>query len=174
MAQTLVDTGIWTWGDEGVRWELHRATALPQPEHCTAVFCVAVTPEDAIVLEREARGWGMIGGHIDDGETIEQALVRECLEESGYTIKKPDLFGYRKIVAASPVTHPVPGKAYPFPVSYIAYYMASCSKTHQGPSDPEVLETGTFSLAEIRCMGIPDFSTIELGWEIYQRQTMTV
>lgn len=95
MPETCMDAGTWTWGDESVEWELYGSSTLPKPEDCTAAFCVAITREDKIVLEREERGWGMIGGHIDDGEDIEQALARECLEEGGFIVKAPVLFGER-------------------------------------------------------------------------------
>lgn len=73
MPATLVNRGSWSWGDEGVEWELHLSSAIPKPKDCTAAFYVAITKDDKIVLGREERGWGMIGGHIDDEETIEQA-----------------------------------------------------------------------------------------------------
>ena len=33
--------------------------------------------------------WDVVGGHIEAGETPEQALVRECREELGVTISDP-------------------------------------------------------------------------------------
>jgi 8-oxo-dGTP pyrophosphatase MutT (NUDIX family) len=168
MSQTLVHTGSWSWGEEGVEWELHRSQTLPNPQDCTAAFCVAITKDTKIVLEREKRGWGMIGGHIDDGETVEQALARECLEEGGFRAKEFVLFGYRRIIASKPATHPTPGKAYPFPISYIAYYFARSDKELAEPTEKEVLEVGTFSFKEIENLSIEDFSTIKLGWEVYQ------
>jgi len=167
----IVDTGTWTWGDESVGWELYRASTLPNPEDCTAAFCVAITRENKIVLEREVRGWGMLGGHIDDDENIEQALARECLEEGGFIVHSPTLFGYRKIIAQKPVTHPTPGKAYPFPISYIAYYYALSVAELTKPTEQEVLEVGAFTLTEIAALNIPDFSTIQLGWDSYQAHT---
>ncbi|HEU4967216.1 MAG TPA: NUDIX domain-containing protein [Candidatus Saccharimonadales bacterium] len=168
MPHTLIDTGTWSWGNEGVAWELYRASALPSPDDCTAAFCVAITRENKIVLEREERGWGMLGGHIDDDETIEQALKRECLEEGGFVVQDPILFGYRKITAEKPVVHPTPGRTYPFPVSYIAYYYAVSDIGLVEPAEKEVLQVSTFSLAEIGELNISDFSTIKLGWDVYQ------
>jgi len=164
----LIETGDWQWGDEGVHWELHQASSIPVPSDCTAVFCLAVTSDNKIVLEREADGtWSMLGGHLDDGEDIDGALQRECLEEGGFRAENPVFFGYRKIIADKPVTHPTPGKAYPFPVSYIAYYFAHSDQPLIPPTDYEVEEAKAFTIDEIRSMSIPNVSTIELGWQCF-------
>ena len=51
------------------------------------------------LLVVEMVGWGLIfvGGKIEDGETPEQAIRRECLEEIGYALK--DLSFYKKTEA---------------------------------------------------------------------------
>lgn len=36
--------------------------------------------------------WCLPGGQLDDGETLEQGLKRETLEETGYSIELEDLF----------------------------------------------------------------------------------
>lgn len=39
-----------------------------------------------LLLRRADSGqWAFPGGHIEDGETAEQAAVRECEEETGFT-----------------------------------------------------------------------------------------
>lgn len=169
MSQLRIDAGVWSWGDESVEWELYLSSTLPKIEDCTAAFCVAIVQGNRIVLEREERGWGMIGGHIDEGETIKQALARECLEEGGFIVNMPVLFGYRKIIASKPIAHPTPGRAYPFPISYIAYYYAQSDVLLVKPMEEEVLEVGTFTLKEIEALGTSDFGTIKLGWEAYQK-----
>lgn len=48
----------------------------------------------------EAGKWGFPGGFLDQGETLEQCVVRELMEETGYEGKVKGLFrinsGYRK------------------------------------------------------------------------------
>src|SRR4051812_39205741 len=114
-----VATGSW---GENVSWELYETSILPPLELCTAVMCVAVTGKK-IVLACSERGWGMLGGHIEHGETLEAALRREALEEGGFAIERYGLFAVRKITAKVEGDGR-PGMTYPFPTSYMTYYWA--------------------------------------------------
>lgn len=40
-----------------------------------------------MVWHRRRNGWEMPGGHVEAGETSEQACVREFMEEAGYRIE---------------------------------------------------------------------------------------
>jgi 8-oxo-dGTP diphosphatase len=54
---------------------------------------VLITPEDGsrrLVLIRRKHpppGWALPGGHVEVGETVEQAAAREALEETGLTVR---------------------------------------------------------------------------------------
>ncbi len=48
-----------------------------------------------LVREREDNGWSMPGGWGDVCETPKQGVVREVLEESGFTVNNPRLFAIK-------------------------------------------------------------------------------
>jgi len=161
--QKLAEQGHWS---SGISWRLYESDVLPELSLITAVLCVAIHDEK-IILMRAKRGWGMIGGHIESGETVIEALTRESQEEGGFTPESPQLFGYREITAKVPINHPSNDTMYPYPTSYIAYYWATTTKKITQPTGNEVLESKAFSLDEIRLAKLPDTSTIELGWNAY-------
>ena len=158
--QELIAVGDW---GENVSWELYATSVLPPAALCTAVMCVAIADEK-IVLACSDRGWGMLGGHIEESETLDAALYREAYEEGGFTIDRHQLFAVRRITAKvpTPARH---GKTYPFPISYIAYYWATTSLPLQTPSGEEILESGSFAPNEIRTLKTPDEPVIKAGWE---------
>ena len=162
--QMPVETGTWS---DIVSWEFYLSSELPPAELCTAVFCVAITPEGKVVLSRPERGWGMLGGHIEEGETLEAALVREAQEEGGFMPVNPHLFGYKKIIHSEPVPHQLPGKFYPFPHSYIVYYWATTDTPIVEHFGEEVLESGSFSVDEAKLLAPSSAVFIEHGYKSY-------
>lgn len=161
-------TGIkGSWGSQ-INWEVSASSKLPPLELVTAVFCVAITQKEEIILARSKRGWGMLGGHIENGESIEAALERESVEEGGFTPAHPRLFAEMKITPENPVLRPNSEQDYyPFPASYQLYYWATSEQPVGQPSGQEIIESKAFSLEAIRQLEVPDFSIIELGYSAY-------
>ncbi len=44
------------------------------------------------VTKTRAFQWEFVGGKVEQGETLQQALIRECREEIGVTVKVGDVF----------------------------------------------------------------------------------
>jgi mutator protein MutT len=49
--------------------------------------------------------WGFFGGRIEEGETPEEAVVREAVEELGIKLEKPELFGRYELPGEDGGTH---------------------------------------------------------------------
>ena len=145
---------------------------MPDIALCTAVFCLAVlTDTTQVVLARNHRGWEMLGGHIEPNETIEQAMIRECLEEGGYTPEHYQLFGYRKIITTNPVPHnQVPGGFYPFPHSYIPYFVATSRLPLLAAAGLEIVESRAFSFSELEVIGGDQWPFRKIMLDFYLQQ----
>ena len=51
-------------------------------------FMIFQRPEN----KTRAYQWEFVGGKVEDGETLEEGLIRECMEEIGVKIKVGDIF----------------------------------------------------------------------------------
>lgn len=47
-----------------------------------------------VVYAEEKKSWGPPGGAVEPGETVEEAVVREVLEETNMRVLKQKVFGY--------------------------------------------------------------------------------
>jgi 8-oxo-dGTP pyrophosphatase MutT (NUDIX family) len=160
--ESLIAQGSWS---ENISWELYETSTLPPVELCTAVMCVAIAG-DRIVLARSERGWGMLGGHIENEETLDDALFREALEEGGFVIDRYELLAVRKITARMPEPNRI-GASYPFPTSYIVYYWATTDHPILRTTGEEIIESGSFTSTEVGALKTPDQPIIDTGWNEY-------
>ena len=113
-----------TW-DDNTPWKFIISNEKPDSSLCTAAFCVTLHRGKLLLVNNRERGWEIPGGHIDEGEEIEQALIREVMEETGAVIENPQMFGYKLVLPVSPVPHrDKKGSFYPFPHSYVPYFYA--------------------------------------------------
>jgi 8-oxo-dGTP diphosphatase len=64
---------------------------LPKSELVSAVFLIALKGSKILAIENES-GWDIPGGHVEEGETPEEALIREVREEAGACFSNAKLF----------------------------------------------------------------------------------
>lgn len=68
------------------------------------VYVVAFSEDGRflMVYNPKRKGWEMPGGHVREGEGREDAVIRECLEESGYPVDIAAMrdLGYCRVFAA--------------------------------------------------------------------------
>ncbi|MFD8597285.1 NUDIX domain-containing protein [Kitasatospora sp. NPDC059646] len=111
----------------------HRALWL------SAVTLVVVDEDGRVLLGRRADNgrWALIGGIIDPGEQPADAAVRECLEETGVTVRPEALAS----VTVSPVIdHPNGDRAQYLELTFRCRPLAGEARVN----DDESLEVGWF------------------------------
>lgn len=84
------------WPETCSRAEFFPATTLPDFPP-TAVKVYVFQDDELLLTHIVTRGWDLPGGHIEQNETPEQAVMRELHEETGARIKSLKLIGYLKI-----------------------------------------------------------------------------
>lgn len=172
----LVANGNW---GESITWEMYASSEQPPEELTTAVAGVALAHKTGhIVLTRNQRsGWEVLAGHVEPGESVKTTLIREAFEEGGFTVTESLPIGYRKITAKQ---RPLPdsrGANYPYPTSYIAYFLVRTDRPNSTPTGEEILESRSFSPEELRHLvrdgelSEIEYTIINLGLEA-ERQHM--
>lgn len=92
MSQTIIEY----WPETNSRVEFFPGTAFPELP-VTAVKIYVFQDNELLLTNINARGWDLPGGHVEPGETPEQAIVRELHEETGAQVKRLRFIGYLKI-----------------------------------------------------------------------------
>lgn len=85
------------WNDTESDIEFIHSNTFSSLLPITAVKAYIIKNEQ-LLLTKVKRGWDLPGGHIEEGETPEEALVREVMEETGGLLKNYSLLGYIKIL----------------------------------------------------------------------------
>jgi 8-oxo-dGTP pyrophosphatase MutT (NUDIX family) len=142
---------------------------LPDIALCTAVYCLAIIRETGeVVLTRNKRGWEMLGGHINPGETVEEALIREAVEEGGFYPSDYMLYGYNRVTAKEPVVNDHHGGTYP-QTTFIPHFLAETESPLTVPTGDkeEIFESRAFGVDELPRLQLTQESLILTGLKVY-------
>jgi 8-oxo-dGTP pyrophosphatase MutT (NUDIX family) len=98
--ERVMRDGERSFGDAPTRFNIRLTLTArwPPVEQVSTAHCLAFDDEGRIVLAHHvARQWTIPGGHLDPGETVEEALRREAREEAGIEISSPTLIAVERI-----------------------------------------------------------------------------
>jgi len=86
-------------------------------------------------------------GHIETGENFDEALTREMSEEIWTTVKNKKFFGYKKYYNSEKISNR-DWWFYPFPNSYIIFYIAEWTWDDEKIECPDTLDYWLFTVEE--------------------------
>lgn len=68
------------------------------PKHIVSAATVVLNDKGEILLIKgPRRGWELLGGQVEEGESLKDATIREAKEESGIDIEVINFFKFFKI-----------------------------------------------------------------------------
>lgn len=137
------------------------SSQLPPREIIATAFVLAFDRDCLLQTHLAARGWDMVGGHIETGETPEEAARREAYEETGARLRELHVLGYQllRLFGPRPVSY-----RYSYPDSYQVSYWAQIEALDEFLPTEEAREQALFA---------PD-DACELPWVQTKRELYLV
>jgi len=105
--------------------ETYLSDTLPERELCSTAFAFVFNNGKFLLIDSKewatkGRRLDIPGGHVEEGETPEDGVIREVFEETGVVVKVNKLVGFTKIDIKGDKSEDY---FYPYPVSYILFYI---------------------------------------------------
>lgn len=141
---------------------------VPPRELTTSVGVFAFEGDSLLLANLSARGWDLPAGHIETGESMEEALHREVWEEAASTIVDLEVLGYThiRLLGSKPDNY-----RYPYPDCYMVVYTATVERMEPFAPTDESAGCRLFSPAE--AAGIPAMDSIRVWYEAaYERMVI--
>lgn len=135
-----------TVGSRKVRMVLSLTTDLPPTESISACHCLAFSAAGLVLFARHVdREWTIPGGHREPGESAEQAVAREALEEAAAIVARPTVLAVERI----DLIEGEPDPRYPDP-AFQVFFVAEMVELGVLIPNAECTESRMFEIAESR------------------------
>lgn len=134
------------WGeDRSTEVQFQIASSHPPDESISACMVFAITGDGKIAISKPQRGWGIPGGHREEGETAEECLRREAIEEAAIELGELELVGYWRTKKRFDSEF---NRNYPSP-AYQLLYVANVTAIHDFSPQLEISERAFVQPQEI-------------------------
>ena len=98
VTMTILDTMVWDNKEYKLIW--HDADNFDEikDKKLQQIYGVCFYKDKLVIGGNDNNKWSLIGGHIESGETPEEALIREVQEESNMKVIKQIPIGYQEVI----------------------------------------------------------------------------
>jgi 8-oxo-dGTP diphosphatase len=131
------------------------SSQLPPAEWIATALVLAFDGDRLLQTHLAARGWDIVGGHIEPGESPEEAVRREAYEEAGARLGELHVLGYQRLRLLGP--RPASYR-YAYPDSYQVFYWAQIEALDEFRPTEEARERALFAPSDAR--GLPFVRTL--------------
>jgi 8-oxo-dGTP pyrophosphatase MutT (NUDIX family) len=139
---------------------------FPPQELIATAFILAFAGDYFLQTYLVKRGWDLVGGHVEPGETPEEAVRREAYEEAAVRLGPLYLLGYQRLRLLGPCPT---AYRYTYPDSYQVFYLARIVALDDFSATQETRERCLFSPAEAA-----ELSWVQAHRELYQVALATI
>ncbi len=119
------ELAVWGAGTLPLRITAYLGSESPPLPYITSVRGLIFRDDALLVLRNLDGAHIMPGGRREAGETLEETLRREVLEETGWTVRAPAMLGFMHLHHLSPRP---PGQPYPHPDFAQVVYIAEAER----------------------------------------------
>jgi 8-oxo-dGTP diphosphatase len=123
------------------------SSQLPPREMISTALVLAFDKDRLLQTHLVARGWDIVGGHIEPGESPEETARREAHEEAGARLKELHLLGYQRLRLFGPRPD---SYRYSYPDSYQIFYWAQIEALDEFVPTEEARERALFAPDDAR------------------------
>lgn len=159
-----------TWGDLPLLIHGYLSDVLPASRWISSVRCVILSNDDVLVVRSPDSIHVLPGGRIEAGETLLETLYREVLEETGWTVRNPELLGFIHYhhLAQRPPDYPY---AYPDFVQVVYHATASEQQAAQRLADEYEIEARFVAVDEAQQLALSARDRLYLQAAIQRTRT---
>jgi ADP-ribose pyrophosphatase YjhB (NUDIX family) len=164
------ESARWAEGRVSLRVRTYLGGECPPLEFITSVRCLVFHGDRVLVMRNLDSTHIVPGGRREAGETLQETLRRELLEETGWTVAGPRLLGFNHFHNQEPQLPEF--RQYPYPDFVQVVFMADadcCMVPDTALADDYEVEATFRSVAEVHQLALTPGERVFLAAAVHHR-----